>query len=347
MTRDSNLDMIRMVAMITVIGVHFFLNSGFYDVPSQGLVLATIMRTQLMVCVPLFLLLTGYLNGKKTWGGGYYKGLWKLLLTYALTCVFCCVYRAAALGGPWSPVQWVKGMLNFTAAPYSWYIEMYIGLFLLIPFLNAAWDALPGPRARRALVWTVIFLAIAPSLNVFFLYFGWQLIPTQWTAIYPVAYYFTGRWLRENPPKLRWWHLLAIDVVVAVVGALIHLRIAQGVPIEYLPLNYWSGAVTFVCAVSLFALMRKWDTTKLSKRAQWCFYRLGRLSLPVFLLSWIPDQLIYGLLRRPAPTEYLGTGWFIPAVVMVLIIAVILAEILMTLQEAILQLCRKKKPARR
>ena len=26
------------------------------------------------------------------------------------------------------------GIFNYTAAPYAWYVEMYIGLFLMIPF---------------------------------------------------------------------------------------------------------------------------------------------------------------------------------------------------------------------
>ena len=345
MKRDSNLDLIRMAAMTSVIAVHFFLNSGFYDVPSQGLAADTILRTQLMVCVPLFLLLTGYLNGKKTWSGGYYRGLGKLLLTYALTCVFCCVYRAAAMGGSWSPVQWLRGMLDFTAAPYSWYIEMYVGLFLLIPFLNAAWDALPGDRARLALVWTAILLSIAPSLNVLSAQFGWKLFPAQWSAIYPLAYYFTARWLRDHPTRLRWWQLLGVDIAAAVIGGLLHLRIARGEPIAYLELNYWCGAVPFVCAVSLFALLRKWDTNRLPRRVQWWFYRLGRLSLPVFLLSWIPDQLVYGFLRRPAPEAYLGLRWMLPAVLAVLALSVVLAEVLTLLQEAILRLFRRRRAA--
>lgn len=343
--RDSNLDLIRSVAIVTVLAVHFFLNSGFYDVPSAGLVLAAILRTQLMVCVPLFLLLTGYLNGKKTWSPGYLRSLGKLLLTYALACIFCCVFRAAVLGGPWSPIQWIRGMLNYSAAPYAWYVEMYIGLFLLIPFLNAAWNALPGKRSRRALTLVLLFLAVAPTLNDIFLHFGWQIIPSQWTAVYPVAYYFTGRWLREYPPRLRWWHLLVIDVLSAVVGGLVHLYKAQGGPIAYLSLNYWNGVFPYICAVSLFSLLRLWDTERLPAPVRHGFYRLARLSLPVFLLSWIGDQLVYGWLRGPEPSGYLGTGWLVPAVILVLIISVILAEILMLIQRGILSLPVGRKKA--
>ena len=66
--RNINLDIIRCVAVLTVICVHFFLHNGYYNIPVLGkkMYIATIMRTAFMVCVPLFLLLTGYLMNKKT-----------------------------------------------------------------------------------------------------------------------------------------------------------------------------------------------------------------------------------------------------------------------------------------
>lgn len=29
---------------------------------------------------------------------------------------------------------------SFKAAPYGWYVGMYMGLYLMIPFLNKAWN---------------------------------------------------------------------------------------------------------------------------------------------------------------------------------------------------------------
>lgn len=62
-TRDIGLDITRIVAFISVVSVHFFLNSSFYDTPVLGkrMYAMTIMRTAFMVCVPLFMILSGYL----------------------------------------------------------------------------------------------------------------------------------------------------------------------------------------------------------------------------------------------------------------------------------------------
>lgn len=65
--RDSSLDILRIVAFLSVISVHFFLNNGFYDqlVVGKRMYVMTILRSFFMDCVPLFLTLTGFLMNKK------------------------------------------------------------------------------------------------------------------------------------------------------------------------------------------------------------------------------------------------------------------------------------------
>ena len=53
-------------------------------------------------------------------------------------------------------------LLDFTGAPYSWYIEMYLGLFLLIPFLNILYNNLASQRHKQILVITFV-ICIAGS----------------------------------------------------------------------------------------------------------------------------------------------------------------------------------------
>ena len=80
--RNLSLDAIRSVAVFSVVGVHFFRNCGIYDFPmvGKGMLLVSILRTAFMVCVPLFLMLTGYLMNRKTLSLKYYKGIKRLFL---------------------------------------------------------------------------------------------------------------------------------------------------------------------------------------------------------------------------------------------------------------------------
>ena len=91
--RDIGLDLTRILAFLAVPSVHFFLNSTYYDTAIVGprMALMTVMRTAFMVCVPLYMLLSGYLSAGKhiplTRSGllGYYKKLLPIFLTYAVS----------------------------------------------------------------------------------------------------------------------------------------------------------------------------------------------------------------------------------------------------------------------
>ena len=109
-----------------------------------------------MVCVPLYMLLSGYLSAEKhiplTRSGllGYYKKLLPIFLTYALSTGVILLYRVLWLGEEQTIRSAVKNLLSFQQ--YSWYMNMYFGLLLLTPFLNALWQSLATPAARRALL---------------------------------------------------------------------------------------------------------------------------------------------------------------------------------------------------
>lgn len=40
----------------------------------------------------------------------------------------------------------IFGILDFTGVAYAWYTNMYIGLFLIIPFLNNAYMSLKSKK---------------------------------------------------------------------------------------------------------------------------------------------------------------------------------------------------------
>lgn len=93
--RNINLDLIRCVAVIFVISVHFCLNSGFYELTCSGMrmLIMCILRTAFITCVPLFLMLTGYLMNKKELTLSYYKGIKRTYCIYVLVCICCLLFN--------------------------------------------------------------------------------------------------------------------------------------------------------------------------------------------------------------------------------------------------------------
>ena len=66
-SRIAGIDIIKALAAFFVVSVHFLLNTNFYEMRlnGKGMIILTAVRHLLLICVPLFLLATGYLNRNK------------------------------------------------------------------------------------------------------------------------------------------------------------------------------------------------------------------------------------------------------------------------------------------
>lgn len=117
--RNINLDLIRCVAVFGVVCVHFFINTGFYDeiVIGKRMALSSAMRTFFMYCVPLFILLTGYLMNSKKISRSYYKGILHTIGIYIISSMFCIIYKSIVLNGGISFLYCIKEILNFLSIP--------------------------------------------------------------------------------------------------------------------------------------------------------------------------------------------------------------------------------------
>ena len=89
--RDPAADILRCVAVFSVISVHFFMNSGFHSSPIDcpRMIVLLFMRSAFVVCVPLFLTLTGYLMTNKRLVRSYYRGIRNTLFTYVVSGLCC------------------------------------------------------------------------------------------------------------------------------------------------------------------------------------------------------------------------------------------------------------------
>lgn len=311
--REFGLDLARAAAAILVLSVHFFLNSGFYYTPLQGvgMALATMVRMACMTCVPLFMMLTGWLCIDRRWSLRYLLKLLPILLTYVLAGCACMVFNEVWYGMEITPLGAVRRLLEFSAAPYGWYIEMYIGLFLLAPFLNAAWRGLGGSCGRLVLVITLLVVTAVPAV----LNFRYKIVPSWWSNIYPLTYYFLGAWLREHPMRGKAWMLLLGWLgLSALTGGLICLR-QQGQIFTGSDWNYYQSLLVVGETVCLFSLLVRCKGTGTPAPVRWCVGKLAQLSLPLYLLSYITDQLIYPRLMAAIP-DMLGRFPWMPVVVL-------------------------------
>ncbi len=299
--RNISLDLIRSIAVISVISVHFFLNSGFYMTPLSGklMFISTVMRTAFMVCVPLFLLLTGYLMNKKELSKKYYGGIKKTLFIYLLSTVVMLIYMAYYKGMPITLKDAFKNILSYNQ--YSWYIAMYIGLFLLIPFLNLIYNGLKTNGQKRVLLVTLFSITVLPTITNTA---SFMILPTWWTTLYPITYYFFGAYISEHKDEVYlplWLNFILILLAVFGFGA-IKFFSQKGEFFTVTPTVDWYGYMTFFTAILTFLFLARLKLEKIPKPIKIVISKISDLSLGIYLISWLFDDLYYPWLFEKIPT---------------------------------------------
>ena len=316
-SRNASMDIIRIVAAFTVLSVHFFLHNGFYSQIVEGvpMYIMVLMRTLFSVCVPLFMILTGYLMSHKTLSRKYYSGISKTLIVFVLATLACMIFKTVHDNEPFSLKSFILGTLDFTGANYSWYIEMYIGLFLLVPFLNLAYNKLKNKRQKQVLVLTLVFLTIIPTLfNIFnFDNPAWwsdpkssdtfaKLVPSWWMGFYPIAYYFTGCYIREYGIKLKTRSMLVLFLLAILIFGTFNFYRSYGTTFKSGIYVYWYGFEPYILSVLLFVLLSRIKTDNMNEKVKFVLWKVSDLALGIYLISYIFDMLVYPVLNEKITT---------------------------------------------
>ena len=314
--RNASLDLARLSALFCVISVHFFLYNGYYAEPCEGwrMYLLTLLRCSFMVCIPLYLLLTGYLMNGRGFTAAHYRGIDKILGVYLLCAALCVVMKRYYFGQ--REVSWFS-VTDFTASTYGWYVEMYLGLYLLIPLLNLIWRGLESKRKRLALLAVFLLLAHLPSVANGFDWVTpgafadpalsqryYMLVPRYWASLYPVSYYFIGCWLREYPVRLK-KRLIAPAYLLCLVvfGSFAFYKSGSGVFISGSWQN-WESLLLLPCGVLLFVFFLNLDASGWRKTPRMLLAVASEVSFGAYLLSCLFDLIVYDWLLRDPPNIF-------------------------------------------
>ena len=299
--RNLNLDLIRCVAIFFVISVHFLLNTSFYSTAVYGkkMYLLILLRVIFISCVPLFMMLTGYLMSKKEPTKEYYKKISRVVVTYVICSLLCILFKMLYKGQAFSFRNIVSSILNFSACNYAWYIEMYLGLYIIIPFLNKVYNACKDKKEKQLLIIAFVLLTIAPiTLNIYF-----KIIPSFWVQLYPITYYFVGTYLRDYTPKVNKKKAIPLLAgLILVFGTFNYFHFYK----KYFDFSAFAGEAgieTFIIAILIFCILMSLDLKKISKNTASLITKISELSLGMYLLSYIFDDIFYHCdLMKNAPT---------------------------------------------
>ena len=283
--RAFGLDFIRVSAILSVIASHFFLHTGFQNYEFRGIsmFLQAILKFFFGIGVPLFILLTGYLNCHKEATLKYYLGGKKVLSLYLFWSIVTCLYLVER--SDVEIIKAIKGIISFSTIRYGWYIEMWIGLFLLIPFLNIMWQNCPTKSQKRLLLGILFVMTCIPNYTN---QYG-HLTPAYWRVCYPLFFYFSGAYIREYQPQMRklWWYL--IGGICLTAPTLNALFVSNSIFVQYT--GEPNGIFGAIISIIFFVLCYKFDTKK--QQVSWFFAIVSIASLEMYLCSYMFDVALY------------------------------------------------------
>lgn len=347
--RSVNMDVLRIIAFLFVPSVHFFLHNGFYSqtVDNPRMVIMTLMRNLFLLCIPLFLLLTGYLQGNKKIepNGKYFLKIFKfvipflIIMTFDLIYIVCFLHEKNPQSSTWQygVKEYIENYTSFTH--YSWYVEMYLGLFLLIPFLNMIWQSLKDKKQEHILLLVMFILMIAPSIFNYYQFDAekimacsnddyWDIFPNWWAGVYPLAYYFTGAYLAKRKDELKLKPIFAFLIFLAscvVFGGYTLLRCWGGKPSVHSWLNYNSWGLYFM-GVTLFIFVNSINFSSTPRFVAKALAKLSDLTFGAYLASWMFDQYFYSEhLNKVIPVMEDRMWTYIPCVLLAVTIAFIVS----------------------
>lgn len=322
-TRSIGLDLVRTLAIIFVFCVHFMSYEGFYSgqFNNSFMFILLSIRWIFYTCVPLFLLLTGFLNSNKKLDLKYYKSGLRVISGYIFIEIIIFLFKRYYIGDTTSIVRGAINILGFTVEDYSWYVEMYIGLFLLIPFLNLIYNNLKSKKEKQ---WLIITMIILTSISPIFSYIhnGINIFPDYWEIIYPITYYFIGSYLKEYKLKL--------DKIKLIVGLLLLVLVQTIFTFfhrynGYFDWNFMSGyGCITVIIISVLIFLILYDIDINNRLACKIITRISIYSFDMYLFSYIIDNVIYKNIHFGNPWQ--GMRYF-PMVLITLILTFVLALI--------------------
>lgn len=329
MIRNVGIDLVKVIAAFFVPSVHFFMNTYYYSTPlqtSELLFLQTYLRWIFLICVPLFMIVTGYLMTNKQLSKKYYKGILSIIGVYLFYSILSVFIRKYYFDEDFSIVNWIYRIFSFEANNYSWYVNMYIGLFLLIPFLNIIFKNLKNQKERIILIATLVILSGLPGfINSIPLVFHDSKIlyfPNWWINIYPLAYYFIGSYIREYQPKVKKWLATLLFGLVILIETGLTYYFAKGGPFVAAA-GYYNSITVMLSSVFFFMIF--YDVKIKNSRVSKIISSIGALTLDIYLSSYLVDRIIYPYVLKEFELQSSLTFYFVPIVGAIILITLIIS----------------------
>ena len=328
--RNINVDLIKVFALILVCTMHFFL-TGYYELKYEVRTIPFIaIRNYSAICVPLFIMVTGYLNFGRVWSKKLYLNIVRVFFLYATVIVICSVFDIY-FGEPYAKVlegsyllTIIKNIVSFEY--YGWYMNMYFGLVVIAPGINIIYEKLATKHNKRLMIiHLLLIISIPVTLLDIFSTSGHPILgyilPTWWKGMYPVVYYVLGLYFREYGVDYKNKKMGFLFVATIVVSTLSYYF--AGVSWE--TTTYPSIFLVIMASITFLKIINL--NLSINKGLLPLVVFISNSTLPAYLLSWIVDTLVMRPFIKGAISDLQLRLYLLPTLIPSFILVVILTFI--------------------
>lgn len=218
--RSSNLELLRIVAMITIIAHHYVVNSGITDMFDYSNVTANMIFLQLWgmwgkTAINVFVMITGYFMCEKRLTMKRFAKIYLEAKFYRLVIfmiMLMCGYETLA------PKNLFKALFGCAYGIGHSFTASFLMFYLFIPFYNILLDKLDR---RQHIKLVLMLLAAYTGTATFFFCSSVFSEPVWYMVLYFAAAYIkryeAGTWLRNNKVIASW---LAVVIGMAYLSVL-------------------------------------------------------------------------------------------------------------------------------
>lgn len=294
-SRELGIDIIKTIAVILIPILHYFLKYGFYNIyyDHHSIIFQLMIRWVSFSCIGLFILSTGYLQCERKLTKKYYQKLKKIIFTFFIFCIITIIItNGVNLSTFFKNISY-----NFLQCKsYFWYIGMYIGLYLFIPFINIIIEKLEKKQFQNLIIILLIIIAIpefinsVPALDRVYKY---MYLPSYWIDMFPIMFYIIGAYIKKYQPKIKPSYLILTLLFITMSISLFSYWYADG-KIGMVYGGGYASIINVIISVTIFLLFYKIKNVNniLNKMFKWISNRTLEIYLSLVIADFYTRQIM-------------------------------------------------------
>jgi surface polysaccharide O-acyltransferase-like enzyme len=249
---------------------------------------------------------TGYLCCEKQLkiGREWIIKLLRIIIPFIITTIILIVYYRLS-NTEHNPFEMFFGIEKYS---YAWYVEMYIGLYLLMPFINLSYAALKTKRKKAILIGIMIFLTFIPSV----LSRNWDLSIDYWKVIYPITYYLIGGFIKEYGCKLSKLKLIIIMLMSLAYNTFIALLTSNGTVFSMDIIVGYNSLYVLITSLCIFCILLKLNLEKCHNTTKRILKTVSNATLSIYLISKLFDSIIYSFVISHSSADFMHNYFYAP-----------------------------------